>query len=98
MKEHIRILAILSLIATIGLGGVIVLLPSTGSQFEYNEDLAYNQLAIIDDTNGTLSSFYSHYLEIQGDGRFNLTLPAWTNVANIYLNATAYELSADVVV
>jgi hypothetical protein len=98
LKEHIRILAILSLIATIGLGGVIVLLPGTASQVEYNEDLAYNQLAIIDDTNGTLSSFYSHYFEIQGDGKFNLTLPAWTDVANISLNATAYEVSADVVV
>ena len=98
MQTHTKILVLFSLISMVSLGAVILLSPSPGGRFEYNEDLAYSQLAIIDDTNGNLSSFYSHYFEAQDNGDFNVTLPAWTDIVNISLNATAYEVSAHIVV
>ncbi len=98
MKKHIQILAVLSLISIIGLGAEILFFPSIGRQFEYTKDTAYTQLTMIEDTNGSLSSFYSHYIEVHDDGEFNITLPAWTDAVNISLNSTAYEVSAEIMV
>ncbi len=70
----IRTLVVMTVVVIIGLGAVLFLDSSSPTEFTYYEDEVFREHISIRDTNRSLSSLYTEYIDDTGNGGFTLTM------------------------